>query len=54
MKERILIWGMLLSAPAFIIGHLTGLSWLTFLGAFLVVPFGIIAIGGIIWTLIDR
>lgn len=54
MKERILIWGMILSAPSFIIGHLAGLPWLTFLGALLIVPFAVVGLLGFIWTLIDQ
>lgn len=54
MKETILIRAMLLSIPSFILGHLVGLPWLTILGAFLILPYGIVCLAGIIWELIDR
>ncbi|MDP1931890.1 MAG: hypothetical protein Q8L60_10575 [Gammaproteobacteria bacterium] len=54
MKEKLLIWAMILSIPSFIIGHLASLPWLTILGALLIIPFGIVAIAGIIWNIIDR
>ena len=54
MRDKIVTWGLILSGPAFIIGGIAGLPWLTIAGAVLILPFGIVSMCGIIWNLIDR